>query len=225
MVSATEAFVCGKDGFFAKTINAGTTWTTQNTAVPDDFEALHFPSAGTGYLAYKDGKVKKTDGNGTFTSVYAATSKDLKGVWFVSNTRGWVVGKEGRILLTNDGGLSWSSHNIAAITSELTDVTFPSPNVGYIVGEDGKILKLSNGNVASVTENELTFSLFPNPALDFITIQTNTANPLITITDLSGKIVIERSSKHFSISELQAGTYFIQVFAAGMTSTQQFIKQ
>src|SRR6218665_275983 len=225
MVSTTTAYVCGYGGYFAKTSDSGATWTLQTSGAVDDLEALSFPSASQGFVAYTEGKVRKTNGTGTFTEVYAPTSKDLSGIHFLTNSKGWIVGEEGRILLTNDAGVSWSTHNLATVEEDLKDVYFPSADIGYICGKDGVILKITNGQVAGINESVLSFSLAPNPAKDFIQINSTYKNLQYAISDLQGKLVKTGTESTVDISELKAGTYIITLELDGKTVSQQLIKE
>lgn len=236
MLSADVAYACGKDGAFIKTTNGGVNWVSQNSTVTEDLEALHFPSAGRGYTCYELGKVKQTNGTGTFTSVYAATSKDLKDLWFINDNRGWVIGDEGRILLTDNGGASWTSHNVNT-TEELTSIHFPSAFTGYIAGKGGLLFKLIHANLAGINEPEdfsAAVRLYPNPAAQELNILLE--QPLkgeavdIRIIDQQGKIVQQQKSVStagpvsIDLSALQSGLYTVQLVSGSLVATQKIVK-
>ena len=234
MTSLTTAYACGKGGYFLKSTDGGTNWTAQLTGVSEDFAALHFPSAETGYVAYELGKVKHTTGNGTFNSVYAATSKDLKGIWFVTDQKGWVVGDEGRILYTLDGGTTWSSQNLASVEEELNAVHFPSATTGYCAGKDGVILKMINADFVGVNENtEIQLNVYPNPATGSITISLNdqfsSGIATIIVTDAAGRIISESTSTEnrltLATENWKAGYYTIRLISGQQTATAKICKQ
>lgn len=233
MITSQTAYACGTSGLFVKTTNGGISWTTQTTGVTEDFADLHFPSSGNGYICYQSGKVKNTNGTGTFTSVYATTSKDLKGIWFMTDQKGWVVGDEGRILYTLNGGSSWTSQNLSTVTAELRSVHFPSATTGYCAGKSGTILKLTNADVVSVQEleNDHSVQLFPNPANDQINIQLNntTAFQQLMLYSIEGKLLdavkISSSNFQYNVSTLEKGIYIVRIISENKAFTTKFIKQ
>jgi uncharacterized repeat protein (TIGR03803 family) len=76
--------------------------------------------------------------------------------------------------------------------------------------------------------NNLEFSVFPNPAKNILTIQTPENHPIdkITITDISGKKVLEQNgnSNSINVEKLQQGTYLLQTNSEGKNSVTKFIK-
>jgi len=235
LVSSTFGYACGKSGYFMKSTDGGVSWTAQTTGVTEDFAAIHFPSAGHGYIAYELGKVKHTTGNGTFTSVYAATSKDLKGVWFVSDNRGWVVGDEGRIYLTADGGTTWHTQNLATVEEDLRSVHFPSVTTGYIAGKDGTILKLSNAETAGIGEQSSLHQLsaYPNPVTGTVTVQLKeelaSGTSTVIVTDAAGRIISELTATEPTLllptDNWTSGYYTLRVVNGQQTETAKILKQ
>ena len=82
-------------------------------------------------------------------------------------------------------------------------------------------------STAGVIENEQTFSIYPNPASDFLNIVSNKTETVnYRITDVSGKLVqtgeISSNANVISLNNLQSGTYYITL--SGSNSTLRFIK-
>jgi hypothetical protein len=82
-------------------------------------------------------------------------------------------------------------------------------------------------STAGVIENEQTFSIYPNPAHDFLNIASNkTGTVAYRITDVSGKLVqtgeISSNANVISLNNLQSGTYYITL--SGSNLTLRFIK-
>lgn len=87
--------------------------------------------------------------------------------------------------------------------------------------------------VTNMNNNKNTYSIFPNPAKDRISIQWNaaassTAN--ITITDVTGKKVLSTSATtngntDINLSGLQKGLYFINISSDKMQSTEKILLQ
>jgi hypothetical protein len=79
-----------------------------------------------------------------------------------------------------------------------------------------------------IDENEtLKVSVFPNPANDFITINTEEVIEKITILDVSGKTVFSQEkglNKRVNIQHLPSGVYFLTVESSNSVGTTKFIK-
>jgi hypothetical protein len=97
---------------------------------------------------------------------------------------------------------------------------------GYLQLENPNC-KLSFCNKITYVENEeFSLNLFPNPALDFITIQTSFPIDHVDIIDAQGKIIINsEKSSTFEIRHLRKGTYFADIhFQNGDKRVLSFIK-
>ena len=89
-----------------------------------------------------------------------------------------------------------------------------------------------NDQTVSVDElsNELTFSIYPNPTKESVSVQLdNNANNL-QIIDIAGRVVITRNNLSIGIhklnlSDLNAGIYFIKISDENETKVERFIKQ
>lgn len=93
------------------------------------------------------------------------------------------------------------------------------------------LLNLSTG-ISNLTQTENSFSVYPNPASDNISINIDmkeTANLLIDVIDISGKRVAVFSdenqtgivTKQFSIASLPNGNYFVRIQTNGKTNLQK----
>lgn len=128
-----------------------------------------------------------------------------------------------------------------------------SQSFGAALGQDGSLSswglndkgQLGNGTITSSTvpnsiicptnlninlQDSIAFTIkiFPNPASDFLTIQTsnNTTITVIKIIDVLGKIAFETDvvSNTINIQKLAKGIYIMQVFAEDKMYQQKFIK-
>lgn len=73
------------------------------------------------------------------------------------------------------------------------------------------------------------FSMFPNPAINKVTIS-NTENILVNtvnITDVNGRIVNSQkgSDAQIDVQDLDAGVYFVTIESNDGMTTKKFIKQ
>ena len=74
-------------------------------------------------------------------------------------------------------------------------------------------------------ENANQFNLYPNPAKDFINIETNSVINKIQIVDLAGKVLIEEeNSSSMSITSLSKGIYFAKLYLDNEIIIKKFIK-
>ena len=62
----------------------------------------------------------------------------------------------------------------------------------------------------------LNFSIFPNPAKSEITIRSNAKNISIRIFSLTGKELIETTSRTISLNKLAKGCYIIEATSNGV---------
>jgi hypothetical protein len=101
-------------------------------------------------------------------------------------------------------------------TSEfLTGMCFANSTTGYIVGSNGTILKMDVTTGIIETQEELIFTIYPNPFSTQTNISFNDDNwHEIKITDVTGNEIktINYKGKHFiiDIGEIRAGIYFVQ---------------
>jgi hypothetical protein len=67
-------------------------------------------------------------------------------------------------------------------------------------------------------------AVFPNPVQDILNIESPQQIESVEIYNLQGQLIKEDSSRSIDVSYLNAGLYFVQVTADGMTETKKFIK-
>lgn len=72
-------------------------------------------------------------------------------------------------------------------------------------------------------------TVFPNPATDFINVQTSkSGNAVVSISDLSGRVVaqqpVNEMNNQVDLRQLNKGMYFLNVTVDGKSSTSRFIK-
>jgi hypothetical protein len=85
-----------------------------------------------------------------------------------------------------------------------------------------------NFSPASVEEvNATNLSVYPNPASDVITVTSSLSEGMITITDVSGKLVktveLNGLSTSLNTSGLNNGVYYITVSNGTSTSTEKVV--
>ncbi|CAN5369779.1 hypothetical protein BH10BAC1_BH10BAC1_08410 [soil metagenome] len=83
--------------------------------------------------------------------------------------------------------------------------------------------------VTSINIDDMEFSIYPNPANDIITIETNFKNCYFSIYDLTGKLILEekinQNKTQISLTDYSSGLYFIQLHGDNRMISKKFIKQ
>jgi len=95
--------------------------------------------------------------------------------------------------------------------------------IGYFNGEKTDVQLISNSlDVEKLNENSI--SIYPNPAHDFIHINSAEAIQKIQVYNISGsKMLMTENQNTLNISNLEKGIYFIQVCTAKQSKTMKFI--
>ncbi|SIQ02192.1 Por secretion system C-terminal sorting domain-containing protein [Chryseobacterium sp. RU37D] len=131
--------------------------------------------------------------------------------------------------------------NFAATSMTPTSYTFTPPSTGvyyfgfndYSPTGEGPALFLDNISVKSAvlataeTNISRDVSIYPNPAADYITVQSKQKIAGVEIFDVSGrKILSSDKTDRINLSSLLKGTYILNVKKAdGTSSTHKFIKK
>lgn len=98
-------------------------------------------------------------------------------------------------------------------------------NRGYKLYVDDVSIEINDP--VSIAEKELvSFSIYPNPSSDFISLNSQEVIQQIKITDASGKEVYlnHNYSEKIDVQKLERGIYFIHISTAKGSATQKFIK-
>jgi hypothetical protein len=133
------------------------------------------------------------------------------------------------VTLSGSGGTSYTWDN--GVTNEVSFT--PSITATYtVIGTDGNGCTNSDQvtivveSCASLEENALTFSIYPNPARTELHITSGSSKPnLINIVDLNGKVVrkLDPQAITHDISNISSGVYVVIVGGADNTVQQKLI--
>lgn len=138
------AFICGWDGFIARTDDYGLSWTTQNSGVAGDLYDIQFLDANEGWIVGESAALHTIDGGTTWANM-DSIGLLLRSVHFMTPSTGVVTGMSGVIRRTTDGGANWTS-----ITSPggfiHHAVEFYGADTGYIANET-EVLRTTNGGL------------------------------------------------------------------------------
>ncbi|MEZ4779905.1 MAG: T9SS type A sorting domain-containing protein [Flavobacteriaceae bacterium] len=123
-----------------------------------------------------------------------------------------------------DNFLAYSNPNLNCI--KVDDVEFANANPNWIKDEhttydEECILNASEFAI----ENEI--SIYPNPAVEILHIQTNREPYLLEVFDVSGKKVVSKwnNLKGLLVNNFEKGLYFITLYFADGTVIKPFIKE
>ena len=132
------------------------------------------------------------------------------------------------ILGSNTGG-SWGS---TWTVSEDCDVTEPTTlaTIATMLELDYVPSLVMNvegeGNLGLSDNTKKAFTFYPNPATDYITIQSEEAITSASITDISGKTIYTFTNiDDINIKNLAAGIYYLKVEGINGTHSSKFIKE
>ena len=85
--------------------------------------------------------------------------------------------------------------------------------------------------VEEIANNQISYSVYPNPAMNTITVsnQENNSINAITISDINGRIVKNQafdriSTIEMNVSDLSKGMYLMKITSENGTSIQKIMK-
>lgn len=91
---------------------------------------------------------------------------------------------------------------------------------------DGYVVKLGAlGTSINETKGNITAVIYPNPTNSTLNIKTEEAFEKATVYNLLGSVVLEETNKSFSVEQLPAGVYTLQIKTANGIGTVRFVKE
>lgn len=118
-----------------------------------------------------------------------------------------------------------------------SNLSFGGEGLTYCDGDSARSLLIADGwsfngdsldcQSVGIYENRITptFKIYPNPALEQITIETDQNFDVIQIYNSTGQKVLESNSKTTNIESLQKGVYYLQVIEGDKRMSNKFIKK
>lgn len=126
----------GNAAITLRSTDAGATWSTVVSGVPDTLFGVSFGSAQVGAAVGVGGEIQYTvDGGQTWALAASGTTALLYSVAFGSATVGVAVGGLGTIVRTTDGGMTWTP--VATTGNQYDSVKFASATTAFAVSGDG----------------------------------------------------------------------------------------
>ncbi len=243
-IDANTGYAAGMAETILKTTNAGMSWSNSYSGSNQGgLNSVYFTDASTGYACggYVNGpgvggRILKTTNSGMSWSVISSgTYSWLYSLHFPQPGTGYAAGAEGTIIKTTNGGSTWTRQSSGIFT--LTAVYFPSVNIGYAVGgsyyPESTILYTNNGGYPLGESDHSpasgTLSIFPNPATSSITVETPSPATGISILDLSGRELLQKSvlGTQFTvdITSLPSGLYLVKLTGCTSVEFGKFVKK
>ena len=216
------------DRSIKRTTNAGMNWITVAYGSTGSGNAMHFPTADTGYVVGSPIRAFKTTNRGqNWFTLSLSEGNVMESVHFVNSSTGYAAGFRGSVLFTSNGGANWKLIN-EITTTNMFEVGFADSLQGYIAGAFGTILKTTNGGVTSVSSQQLNIQPdgvellqnYPNPfnPKTVIRFELRTNHHVrLSVYDIRGReidILINETHSSgsyevpFTASELSSGIYF-----------------
>ncbi len=155
-------WMAGNNGYVAKTVDGGDSWTTQISGTTTYFRDIYFADGQNGWAVGNGTNVLNTkDGGTTWTSIAtgAANLSALYGVHFVDTQVGWATGRgytnmqaQGNILTTvmlhtTDGGSTWSVQS-DGVYNETWNVKSLDGQTVWASGMHGTVLRSSDSGTS-----------------------------------------------------------------------------
>ena len=246
VIDANTTYICGNNSNFFKTTDGCANWSPVNTGYTGNYSGLSFIDASTGYVTIYNGSnqarlLKTTDGGSTWTDLTPAlasagtsTTSAFGAVYTLDANTIYVGVYGGKIMVSTDGGSTFSTDftNTNCTSCDFNLIKYATGALFASVGSGGSVSKLFKKTVSvGVKEinNDLHFSIYPNPSHDILTINYNKQENLkVTVSSIDGKIVkeIENVNKNISIADLSAGLYILKAETkSGKYGYQKLIKE
>jgi photosystem II stability/assembly factor-like uncharacterized protein len=213
-------------GAIFRTIDGGLNWAQVYSDTLTGFSDLAFLDAAVGVATRNDGVfVRTTDGGDTWVNmnpppiipfVLSSITFRADGTGFAGVYR--TDGLAGSILISTDGGQTWyENFNSSGLnhSRRIYDVYFYDDAHGYASTQIRPLR--TNGLITEVPENDATdFGLYPNPAIDAVTLTFADATPVdVAILDAAGRVVrslhTTGSRCVVEVNDLRPGSYVVRV--------------
>lgn len=123
---------------------------------------------------------------------------------------------------------------------DIRNITFPASNISInkkngtnftLAVSSLRVMNFSTEIITSFNGSNFTvnsFTIFPNPVNDILTINLSNESAKIQIVDLNGSIVINQSlnvlSNSLNVSNLPKGVYLCKIESGGIIETLKFVK-
>jgi Secretion system C-terminal sorting domain len=125
-ISENVVFAGGNNGYLAKTIDGGVTWSTKTSGTTSNVVKVQFANANVGYILLQNKTIIKTSNGGDTWST--AITTNILDISVVSPTILYTCNNDGHLLKSIDGGINFTIINNTALPK---NIQFVSENIGF----------------------------------------------------------------------------------------------
>ena len=237
---STHGWVCGENVIVHYYDG---TWHTDQTYSYGSWSDLFFLNDTIGWAAgdfmgggFLGSGLMRTNDGLNWSDQNNPAEQGMFAILFINENEGWAGTAGGKLVHTTDGGNNWVIDAAATAISTgkfITKIFYvPSKKSLYVLGNNGLLLKNSsvNGIAPKEGKDKHSFSAYPNPCRDLLTIEFNSARPvqqtisIINVLGLNVKTFTGTGPKlQIDISNLSEGTYFVFVDNGGNHYSGKFM--
>ena len=136
---------------------------------------------------------------------------------------------QGGVFRSVDNGLTWERIISGMGQYPSVEGMCLSPD-GYLYAYDSKLYCSKKSLYTDINDKKIKinkFKITPNPATDYLTIQTTLKDYTIQITDVTGRVVYSKyksAEKSFNVASLTPGIYVLTIIDDNYSASQKFVK-
>ena len=155
-INENQGIICGSVGFFAKTNDAGKSWTKLNVGVSQTFMSAFMQNEQNFYAA-RLGMFSSTNSGNTFGEIgNLSIGPSIFAIKFYNLNQGLII-RGGAILKSNDRGNNWTEKYNTNSYSILNNLQITSPLISYASG--GVTFENTNmGEIVKTVDSGLTWT-------------------------------------------------------------------
>lgn len=243
-IHAGAGWIVGDGGYLAATGDGGDSFVYFAQPYFGFYNPLGYAYVGTSNVAFCVGEdglaISSQDAGLTWNTFSMPVNEDLHQVAFLNDLSGIICGDGGFIYVTLDGGINWSVQSNSSHAVSLRDIAFGGDTTAFICGDNGRVLRNQNdiSGIHPYTSVSLNAGVYPNPFENELNITVdleNNSEVILTITDLSGRIVLQENKGELSagkntirpngIVTLVPGMYIVQINAGGNVASLPVIRK
>ncbi len=214
------------DTLYAYNVNANSI--TTDTIITGSYCFDYSPGNNTAYMINSLKGVKGIYQYNVATKTYSLAAPTGNGSGIFSNIATTDPVNNGYFCIAaGNSGSRDSIFYYSAVTGQLTKIDIIKNSLQCI---EYFTRKPVISNIEETTDAAILFSVYPNPAKDFITIQLHDQSSVyVTISDIQGRVLMNRNiqsrkSVSMDISSLPKGNYVLSVTAGTNIQTRAFSK-
>ena len=138
------------------------------------------------------------------------------------------IANDAGVYITTNAGINWErvGNNMPYVA--VLDIHLNYNASKIIAGTFGRSMYTINVvdiiNRLPTINNNFEVSIYPNPASDFLYINTTTEIDEVRVYNIQGALLINSKSKSFDISKLPAGNYFVKILIGGKKISKKLLK-